>query len=157
MKIRHVQIMTLSLTETLFRDSIFRVSLRGTKCRSNPVARDCLASLAITLIRTAMKNYIKKIKVLQAGKYYYPFRGGMESSLYTLVNSLKDKIEFQALVSNTKRVSEIEFIDGVKVIRLARWGSLFSQTINPGLFFWLKTIKADIIHLHLPNTLAGLF
>ena len=46
--------MTLSLTETLFRDSIFKVSLRGTKCRSNPVARDCFASLAMTLIRTAM-------------------------------------------------------------------------------------------------------
>src|SRR3989338_173977 len=55
--LRHVQIMTLSLTETLFRDSIFKVSLRGTKCRSNPVARDCFASLAITLIRTAMTFY----------------------------------------------------------------------------------------------------
>ena len=49
--------MTLSLTETLFRDSIFKVSLRGTKCRSNPVARDCFASLAMTLIRTAMSKY----------------------------------------------------------------------------------------------------
>ena len=46
--------MTLSLTETLFRDSIFKVSLRGTKRRSNPVVRDCFASLAMTLIRTAM-------------------------------------------------------------------------------------------------------
>src|SRR3989338_11311684 len=155
--LRHVQIMTLSLTETLFRDSIFKVSLRGTKCRSNPVARDCFASLAITLIRTAMKNYINKIKVLQAGKYYYPFRGGMESSLYTLVNSLKDKVEFQILVSNTKPVTEIEFVEGVKVVRAASWGSLFSQPLSPGIFFWFRRIKADIIHLHLPNPLAGFF
>jgi len=81
----------------------------------------------------------------------------MESSLYTLVNSLKDEVDFQVLVSNTKVVTEIGFVDGVKVIRMARWGSFFSQPLNPGLFFWLKTLKADIIHLHLPNPLAGLF
>src|SRR3990167_2375429 len=51
---RHVNFMTFSLTKTLFRYSFFKVSLRGTKCRSNPVARDCFASLAMTLIRTAM-------------------------------------------------------------------------------------------------------
>lgn len=99
----------------------------------------------------------ERIRVLQIGKYYYPFRGGMESSLYTLVNSLKGEVEFQVLVSNTKRVTEIEFIDGVRVIRAASWGSLFSQPLCPGIFFWLKRLKADIIHLHLPNPLAGFF
>ena len=103
------------------------------------------------------KSFVKRIRVLQVGKYYYPFRGGMESSLYTLVNSLKDEVDFQVLVSNTKVVTEIGFVDGVKVIRMARWGSFFSQPLNPGLFFWLKTLKADIIHLHLPNPLAALF
>ena len=100
---------------------------------------------------------MRRIRVLQIGKYYYPFRGGMESSLYTLVNSLKDKVEFQVLVSNTKLARKIEFIDGVRVIRAGRWGSLFSQPLCPGIFFWLKRLKADIIHLHLPNPLAGLF
>lgn len=100
---------------------------------------------------------MKRIRVLQIGKYYYPFRGGVESSLYTLVNSLKDKVEFQALVSNTKLARKIEFIDGVRVIRAASWGSLFSQPLCPGIFFWLKKLKADIIHLHLPNPLAGVF
>ncbi len=104
-----------------------------------------------------MRVYNKRIKVLQIGKYYYPFRGGMESSLYTLVNGLKDRVDFQVLVSNTKVVTEIGSVDGVKVIRLSRWGSFFSQPLNPGLFFWLKRLKTDIIHLHLPNPLAGLF
>ena len=100
---------------------------------------------------------MRRIKVLQIGKYCYPFRGGMESSLYTLVNSLKDKVEFQVLVSNTKLATEIESIEGVRVIRAGRWGSLFSQPLCPGFFFWLKRLKADIIHLHLPNPLAGFF
>lgn len=94
---------------------------------------------------------------MQIGKYYYPFRGGMESSLYTLVNSLKGEVEFQVLVSNTRPAGKIEFIDGVLVIRAASWGSLFSQPLCPGIFFWLKRLKADIIHLHLPNPLAGFF
>ena len=81
----------------------------------------------------------------------------MESSLYTLVNSLKDKVEFQILVSNTKPVTEIEFVEGVRVVRAASWGSLFSQPLSPGIFFWFRRIKADIINLHLPNPLAGFF
>src|SRR3989338_9783198 len=76
--------MTLSLTETLFRDSIFKVSLRGTKRRSNPVARDCFASLAMTLIRTAMiitmdKREIVKYWIKSSDNDYeamdYLFRG----------------------------------------------------------------------------------
>src|SRR3989338_6172872 len=35
----------------------FRLSLRGAKRRSNPVARDCFAPLAMTLIGTAMIFY----------------------------------------------------------------------------------------------------
>lgn len=100
---------------------------------------------------------MKRVRVLQIGKYYYPFRGGMESSLYTLVNSLKGEIEFQVLVSNAKPAGKIEFLDGVRVIRAGSWGSLFSQPLCPGILFWLKRLKADIIHLHLPNPLAGFF
>src|SRR3990167_6023971 len=66
---RHVQIMTLSLTETLFRDSIFKVSLRGTKCRSNPVVRDCFASLAMTLIRTAMLINMLRVGIIGVRGY----------------------------------------------------------------------------------------
>ena len=68
--------MTLSLTETLFRDSIFKVSLRGTKRRSNPVARDCFASLAMTLIRTAMDYNINKLKEKGLIKRVGPDKGG---------------------------------------------------------------------------------
>src|SRR3989338_2570436 len=38
----------------------FRLSLRGAKRRSNPVARDCFAPLAMTLIGTAMMNNMSK-------------------------------------------------------------------------------------------------
>ena len=60
----------------------------------------------------------------------------MESSLYTLVNSLKDKVEFQVLVSNTKLARKIEFIDGVRVIRAGRWGEFVFTAALPGDFLF---------------------
>ena len=46
----------------------FRLSLRGAKRRSNPVARDCFAPLAMTLIGTAMLLY-QKIKLKLNGYF----------------------------------------------------------------------------------------
>lgn len=97
---------------------------------------------------------MKKLKVLQIGKYYPPYKGGFESSLYTLVNGLKDTIELQILVSHIKRKTVTERDKGLTVIRLASFGRIFSQPVTPALFFWIKRLKADIIHLHLPNPLA---
>ncbi|TBR19061.1 glycosyltransferase [bacterium] len=100
---------------------------------------------------------MNKIKVTQIGKYYYPCHGGMESSLYSLVSGLKEKVDFEVIVSNTKPRTILEEIDGVKILRLARYGTFLSQAINPGLFSVFKKINADIVHLHLPNPLAVIF
>jgi len=100
---------------------------------------------------------MNKIKVLHVGKYYYPYRGGLESGLYTFINELKDKLEIQILVSNTKCKTVIEKDSNLTIIRLANFGKIFSQPITPTLFFWIKRLKADIVHLHLPNPLAMVF
>ena len=97
---------------------------------------------------------MNKIKVLQIGKYYHPCRGGFESSLYTLVNELKDKFQFQVLAAHTKRKTVVEKFENLTITRLANLGNIFSQPITPMLPFWIKRAKADIVHLHLPNPLA---
>lgn len=97
---------------------------------------------------------MNRIRVLQIGKYYHPYRGGFESSLYTLVNELKDKLNVCVLVSHIKPKTTIEKIRNLSVIRLASFGRILSQPITPMLPFWIKRLKADIIHLHLPNPLA---
>ncbi len=81
----------------------------------------------------------------------------MESSLYSLVSGLKERADFEVIVSNTKPRTTLEEIDGVKIVRLARYGTFLSQAINPGLFSVFKKINADIVHLHLPNPLAVIF
>lgn len=95
-----------------------------------------------------------KLKVLQIGKYYPPYKGGFETSLFTLVESLKDRLQIDVLVSNTNSKTVIERDNGLSIIRLANFGKIFSQPITPTLAFWLKRARSDIIHLHLPNPLA---
>lgn len=95
-----------------------------------------------------------KIKVLQVGKFYYPFRGGMETYLRDLCQGLKDRVDLQVLVSNTKHQTVRETVDGVPVIRAASWGRAFSTSLCPSFSRLIKEYRGDIITVHHPNPLA---
>ncbi len=97
---------------------------------------------------------MNKIRVLHIGKYYHPYRGGFESSLYTLINELKNAVEFKVLAAHTGCTTAIEKMKDVTIVRLANFGKIFSQPITPTLPFWIKNETADIVHLHMPNPLA---
>lgn len=97
---------------------------------------------------------MNRMNVLQIGKYYPPFKGGFESSLFTLVNALRDKLQIQVLVSHTRARTTIEREDGLVIIRLANFGKIFSQPLTLTLPLWIKRARSDIVHLHLPNPLA---
>lgn len=94
------------------------------------------------------------MKILQVGKYYYPYLGGTESHLYTLVNELKKEVDITVLVSNTRFKTSIEREDGLGIYRLTTLGSLFSLPLTFSLPFWLRKLDSDILHFHLPNPLA---
>lgn len=100
---------------------------------------------------------MSRIKVLQIGKYYPPYKGGFENSLYTLVEGLKDRFQFQILAANTRCKTAIESSLNVTIIRLASVGKVFSQPLTLSLFFWLRRSSSDIVHIHLPNPLAMIF
>ena len=97
---------------------------------------------------------MNRIRVLHIGKYYYPYLGGTESHLYTLANELRKEVNIKILVSNTRFKTRIEKDDGVDIYRLATLGSLFSLPLTFSMPFWLRRLKSDILHFHLPNPLA---
>jgi len=97
---------------------------------------------------------MNKIRILQIGKYYYPYIGGTENHLLTLVNEIKKEVEIEVLVANTRLKTAIEKDDGIDIYRIASLGSLFSVPLTLSMPFWLKKKKADILHFHLPNPLA---
>ncbi|MCL6473007.1 MAG: glycosyltransferase [Firmicutes bacterium] len=91
------------------------------------------------------------MKVLQVNKLYYPHIGGVENVVRTLVKGLKDKVDVEVLVANEQPKSAVEFVDGVKVTRVASLGRFRSAPMAPGFISQLKKIKSDIYHFHFPN------
>ena len=67
---------------------------------------------------------------------------------------LEKGLRVYVLASHTRASMAIERDKNIIIIRLAKFGQLFSQPINLGFWFWIKRIRADLIHLHLPNPLA---
>jgi rhamnosyl/mannosyltransferase len=97
---------------------------------------------------------MKRLRVLQIGKYYPPYVGGTENHLYTLVNELKGQLDIKVLVSNDSLKTEIQNHCGISIYRLGSFGRLFSLPLAFSMPFWLKKLKADILHFHLPNPLS---
>lgn len=96
------------------------------------------------------------MRILQIGKYYHPHRGGIERVLQNLCQAIHTRCHLRVLCFNDRPESSTDDVDGVLVARMARWESLFSMPIAPGMYWWLKERHFDIIHLHTPNPLAEL-
>lgn len=94
------------------------------------------------------------LKVLHIGKFYYPYRGGIETFLYNLCTYLKDKIDVEVLAANTNFNTVTEEIDGIRVTRAASAGVFLSTPICPSFLEYIRLSDADIIHIHSPNPMA---
>lgn len=93
------------------------------------------------------------MKVLQLGKFYHPYRGGIETVLKGLCEGLKSHVDLHVLVSNTVPRTVHEQCD-FTITRVASWGTILSSSITPTLPQWVLRVSADLIHVHLPNPLA---
>jgi glycosyltransferase involved in cell wall biosynthesis len=97
-----------------------------------------------------------QLSVLHLGKFYPPYRGGIESHLHALCRELIKSITVNVMVANeTRRLRENE-IDGVRVRRLPRLFNLWATPVCPTIVREIRRNDADIVHLHLPNPLAAL-
>ncbi|MGD0290259.1 MAG: glycosyltransferase [Candidatus Binataceae bacterium] len=96
------------------------------------------------------------LSVLHLGKFYPPYRGGIESHLHALCRELTKSITVNVIVANeTRRLRESE-VDGVRVRRLPRLFNLWAAPVCPTIVREIRANDADIVHLHLPNPLAAL-
>ncbi len=94
------------------------------------------------------------------GKFYSPYHGGIE----TVVQNLSEELaarghQVTVLVSNHHLLPRIEWMNGVRVIRMDRWGTIFSQPLNllAPLYLFFLCWRADVIHIHSPNPLMEFF
>lgn len=95
--------------------------------------------------------------VVHVGKYYAPYRGGIETVVEQLCRGLARRgCTVTALVSNDTGQTREDEVDGVRVIRLARAAVISSQPLNIGLPGALRRLRYDILHFHTPNPLGAL-
>jgi rhamnosyl/mannosyltransferase len=97
-----------------------------------------------------------RLRVLHIGKYYPPYRGGMESHLEGLSYELNRLVNLEVIVANTGRQTKKEIVDGVKVTRVGKLFDLQSAPICPELVRKIREARSDIIHIHWPNPSAVL-
>ena len=101
---------------------------------------------------------MKKIKVLQVNKLYYPEVGGIEKTLQHIAEGLKDITDLEVLVCRKKGRGKAENVNGVKVYRAGSLGVISSVPISFPFLWKLRKMSKnqDIVHFHLPFPLGDL-
>ena len=95
------------------------------------------------------------MKILALGKFYPPYRGGMETLLAAWSEAFVARgATVDAVVANTRATTEVSVEQGVRVHRLASWGSFWSVSLCPAYIWATRRMPADIWHAHFPNPLA---
>ena len=91
------------------------------------------------------------IRVVQLGKYYYPYMGGIESHLRVLSDEIKHSVNLDVVVHNTQPRTAREQVYGVSVTRCASFGVVASVALSPTMPIELSRLRYDVLHLHLPH------
>lgn len=97
------------------------------------------------------------MKILELGKFYPPYKGGMETLVECWSRGfVRRGAEVDCVVANTSNQTVHEVLDGVRVHRLASYGSLLSTSLCPAYFGTTKRYPADVWQVHFPNPLADM-
>ena len=94
--------------------------------------------------------------VVHVGKFYHPYRGGMETHLRTLCEGLAPITELSVVVANSTRRTEHDMVNGVRVTRVGTMAVAASAPITPGMAREMRRAGADVVHVHLPHPTASL-
>ncbi|MFN8595230.1 MAG: glycosyltransferase [Anaerolineae bacterium] len=92
------------------------------------------------------------MRILHIYKDYAPVLGGIENHIRILAEAQAARgHDVTVLVANPARSTTVETLNGVQVIKAARWATVASTPISPALFWQTARLKADVAHLHFPH------
>src|SRR5437660_534943 len=97
---------------------------------------------------------MRRLHVLQVGKFYPPHRGGMETHLELLCEGLSRSCNVDVVVASNNRRTRSEWANGVRVTRAGTIGHMAGTAISPGVARIIRESQADVVHLHWPNPAA---
>ncbi len=101
---------------------------------------------------------MRKLKVLQLGKQYYPHIGGIEATMQQIAEGIQGEADSYVLASQDRGAAYEKTINGVPVYFAKSLGIIASLPISWDLVRYLKKHCAeyDVIHLHMPFPLGDL-
>lgn len=85
-----------------------------------------------------------------------PIHGGMERHIALLCQYQKQWCDVEALVCSRSLCTRYETIDGVPVTFVGEWGRFQSAPASPLFPLYMRTCKADVMVVHVPNPTAEL-
>jgi rhamnosyl/mannosyltransferase len=97
-----------------------------------------------------------RLRVLQLGKYYHPYPGGIETHLRVLAEALSANNDVEVLVHNNAKSTVRERVGQVDVTRAGTLGRLGATEFSPALIQALSGRDYDLLHLHTPNPMGML-
>jgi rhamnosyl/mannosyltransferase len=92
--------------------------------------------------------------VLQLGKYYHPYKGGMETHLQQLCERLAPRVDLDVVVSNTGPRTVVERVGPVRVTRCLEAAHVASTSLCPTLPWFLSRARYDLLHVHFPHPMG---
>lgn len=91
------------------------------------------------------------MRIVHVYKDYYPILGGIENHVRILAEGQAARgHDVTVLVTSLGRHTQTTSLDGVRVIKAARLATVASTPLSVGLPLALRTLPADILHLHFP-------
>lgn len=103
-----------------------------------------------------MKNTGATINVLQLGKFYPPYAGGIETHLEQLCTRLKQFANVQVVVANMTAQSVTHEVSGIQVHRAGTPLYIGGAPLSPSMVTAIRRSPAHIVHIHWPNPAAVL-
>lgn len=99
-----------------------------------------------------MSSPTKRLRIVHVYKDFWPpVLGGIERSINWMIGGLKDRHDFTVLVnSRTSSTREREW-EGVRIVEVGEWGRFQSAPLSPAFPLWMRRLRADIWHFHVPN------
>ena len=97
------------------------------------------------------------MKILELGKFYLPHKGGIETLLRAWSEGfVRCGAEVDCVVANDGARTVHEVINGVRVHRLASYGTVLSTSVCPAYLAATRRHAADLWHVQFPNPLADI-
>ena len=101
------------------------------------------------------------MRVLHVGKFFHPYRGGIENFLLDLALELKRSGIVSSILAHHERPlrrTQNEILDGLEILRTLSLGQILYAPIAPSfgrhLSRLIRGFKPDLLHIHVPNISA---